>query len=110
MKFKKANLKGMITTPVKKNYTSKDVTMVRVTIEFPVLKSNFNMDTIGTHLEMAGADLMYPDDDNAKSSGWISVETSDVTAKDLQAYAKNTELEYLYDPDSDEDVEMKTLK
>ena len=104
MKYKKVPIPAMAKKIEPKDVTSKDVLMVRVTIEFPVLKNNFGNETIVTHLECAASDLMYPD------KKWISVETSDVTLKELKEYASSTNSYYLYDETSDDDIDIDEMK
>lgn len=107
MKFKKVATPGILPPPDTKSLTAKDVVMVRVTVEFPVLKVNYGGETIGVHLESAASDVMYPDKDDPKSAeSWITVETSDVTLKELKAHAERTKQYYLYDPRSDEDIDI----
>lgn len=110
MKFKKVPTPTVAKKIEPKNVTAKDVLMVRVTVEFPVLKNNFGSETIGTHLECAAGDVMYPDKDNPKSNSWISVETSDVTLKELKAYAESTKSYYLYDATSEDDIDITGMK
>lgn len=111
MKFKKVSVPGILQPPDTKSLTAKDVVMVRVTVEFPVLKVNYGSETIGDHLESAASDVMYPDKSDPKSvESWITVETSDVTLKELQAYAERTKQYYLYDPRTDNDIDITGMK
>jgi hypothetical protein len=110
VKYKKVPIPAMAKKIEPKDVTAKDVLMVRVTIEFPVLKNNFGNETVGTHLECAAGDLMYPDKDNSKSDSWISIETSDVTLKELKAYATSTNSHYLYDATSEDDIDINEMK
>ena len=111
MKYKKMDTPGIRSPYKKKETTAKDVLMVRVTVEFPVLKSNYGGETIGTHLECAAGDLLYPDKENPHQVGqWIKVETSDVTLKELQSYSKLTGQCYLYDATSEDDIDINEMK
>jgi hypothetical protein len=109
MKFTKVKMPDAIVPPADKKYSAKDVLMVRATVEFAVLKTNFSSETVGIQFECAAGDLMYPDKENP-STPWITVETSEVTAKDLKAFIKAGNSQYVYDPIADKDIDLDTLK
>ena len=83
MKFKKAILKSE-EEHGDKNYTPKDVVMMRITLEYPVLRSNMTKESAEIYL--SNASECIHDNDLEK---WITVEYSDVTSKDIAEFAKN---------------------
>lgn len=107
MKFKKSTIKDKNASNAKTKITAKDVCMVRVTVEFPVLKNNFDSESISSHLESAASDMHYGD----KEEKWFFVETSDVTDKDLKDFLNKVEEWYLYNPKGvgDDDIPLKDI-
>lgn len=104
MKFKKAILKSEEEHGDKK-YAPKDVVMMRITLEYPVLRSNMTKESAEIYL--SNASECIHDSDLEK---WITVEYSDVTNKDIAEFAKNNPDWYMYDPTNDRDTSIKDIK
>lgn len=108
MKFKKAVLKDSEEIE-KKDIVAKDIAMMRITLEFPVLKNNITTDMVDTYLDCARSDIVFPENKH-KFPAWIKIESSDVTINDIKAFTKDNPDWYLYDPLSDDDIDLMTVK